>query len=290
MQGGLRVDKLQRENFHSWKTQIQLLLSLRELDDYIDDDPPGRNSEDWKELNKGDRKEKAIIGISLSTENLENVSGAVTAKETWKSILDIFQQHTLLNSLAARRNFYTATMVEDEKILPFINRIRQLSSTLKSMSVEISDKELAMTILNGFPGHFDSHIVALDELGNENDNFSFEFVKNRLLQEEQRLENRAKTSIVKAESSALLSNRIPQRGSSYHKCGHCGKDGHPSDRCYKKFPHLVPEIYRRRQENNDSNSGLVCNVPESVEVMTEADYVCLLAHITSNKVPQKSHA
>ncbi len=55
---------------------------------------------------------------------------------------------------------------------------------------EIDDKELAMAVLNGLPERFDSLICALDALwGNENDTFTLEFVKSRLLQEEQRMKN-----------------------------------------------------------------------------------------------------
>ncbi len=70
--------------------------------------------------------------------------------------------------------------------LPQTNRIRQLASTLRSMGVEVDDKEMAMAVLNGLPERFNILISALDALGNENETFSLEFVKSRLLQEEQR--------------------------------------------------------------------------------------------------------
>ncbi len=55
------------------------------------------------------------------------------------NILSIFERHTLLNKLAARRKFYTTTMLGDERILSCTNRIRQFSSTEKSMGVEIEE-------------------------------------------------------------------------------------------------------------------------------------------------------
>ncbi len=54
-------------------------------------------------------------------------------------------------------------MREDENILAFTNRIRQLASTLKSMGVNIDDKEMA--VLNRLPERFNSLISALDALG-----------------------------------------------------------------------------------------------------------------------------
>lgn len=55
-----------------------------------------------------------IIVISLSDAHLNHVEGVKTACEMWRSILDIFERHTLLNKLTARMKFYTATMIEDE--------------------------------------------------------------------------------------------------------------------------------------------------------------------------------
>ena len=85
----------------------------------------------------------------------------------WESVLDIFEKHTLLNKLAARRSFYTATILESENVLTFANRIRQLASTLKSMKVTIDDEEMAMALLNGLPERFDSLMSELDALGDK---------------------------------------------------------------------------------------------------------------------------
>ncbi len=66
-------------------------------------------------------------------------------------------------------------MREDGNILEFTNRIRQLASALKSMGVDIDDKEISMAVLNGLPERFNSLISALDALGNEDEAFSLDF-------------------------------------------------------------------------------------------------------------------
>ena len=76
--------------------------------------------------------------------------------------MDVFERHTLLNKLSARRRLYTATMEHGEKMLTYLNRVKQLAATLKSMGVAIDDQELAMAALNGLPSTYESLIVALD--------------------------------------------------------------------------------------------------------------------------------
>ncbi len=106
------------------------------MEEFLENDPPSDSAELvlWK---KKDKKARAVIGLTLSNDMLENVREADSAKRMWKSIKDVFERHTLLNKLSARRKFYTASMEENEGILKFANRIRQFASVLKAMDVEI---------------------------------------------------------------------------------------------------------------------------------------------------------
>lgn len=57
----------------------------------------------------------------------------------------------MLNKLSGRRKFYTVTMANDEKVLTYLNRVRHVACTLKSINVEIDDEGLGMAVLNGLP-------------------------------------------------------------------------------------------------------------------------------------------
>ena len=77
------------------------------------------------------------------------------------------------------------------------------------------------------------------------ENLTLDFVKSRLLQEEQRLLERGD---VKASSdAALVHNSGKIRRPS---CVNCGKPGHPSEKFGKKFSHLRPN------NNQAKESGL----------------------------------
>ncbi len=157
----IRIETLNESNYHSWKVEIQHVLALKDLEDFLEDDPPSNATELvlWK---KKDKKTRAVIGLTLSNDMLENVREADSAKKMWKSIKDVFERHTLLNKLSARRKFYTASMQENEGILKFANRIRQLASVLKAMDVEISESEKAKwALLNGLPEEYKSIISPL---------------------------------------------------------------------------------------------------------------------------------
>ena len=278
----LKIPMLNDDNFHVWKHRIQLVLFLREADEFIHDDPPNDGDDGYAAWRKGDRKARAIIGLSLSDSHLEQVQHASSAKMMWQLILDIFEKHTLLNKLAARRRFYTATMHDDEKVLEFASRIRQLAASLKSMGVTVDDQEMAMALLNGLPDRFDSLISALDALADDQELFTFEFVKSRCQQEEQRHIKRDEDTHKKSESAALLATR------SKEKCEHCGKH-YDSNKCYKKYPHLAPPGWGKKKKSKalvvkeeDSDSDEIClfgkEMKDCRRALDHSSSVCLAAH------------
>ena len=110
------------------------------------------------------RKAQALVDLSLSDHILESTREVKSCYEMWKIICDIFEHHTLLNKLSARCKFYSGLKDDNESVLIFFNRIRQLASTLKSMSVEIGGSKIPMALLNGLREEYSSLISALDAL------------------------------------------------------------------------------------------------------------------------------
>ena len=96
------------------------------------------------------------------------------------------------------------------------------------MGVEIGDKEMDMDVMNSLLSKYDSLIVALDALGNEDRIFTLDFVKSRLLQEEQRFNMRGVDSFSKP-NAALMNHAAKNR--SNHVYTYCGHARHSAQRC-----------------------------------------------------------
>ena len=97
-----KIDKLESNKYHAWKQKIKHLLALKDLDEFIDCNVEPQSTAEWK---RKDIKAQAIIGLTLSDEMLESVREVSSTKEMWQKICDIFEKHTLLNKLSARRKF-----------------------------------------------------------------------------------------------------------------------------------------------------------------------------------------
>lgn len=217
------------------------------------------------------------IGLSLSDEMLKNVEHTTTALEMWTEVCNVHQRHTLLNKLTARRDFYTATMRSGEKILPYINRVRQMACTLESMGVAIDEKEMAMAVLNGLPDRFQSIITALDAIGDDDDSFTFDKVRSRLLQEEIRSQIRG----VRDSTRAALLNNMGSSStfSSSKKCSHCGMTNHTEPYCWQKYGNSSgrrSNNHSRSQTRRKPSTAAVTTSKELTEDEETSDIVCLL--------------
>jgi len=277
------IGKLTYNNYFAWKQKISLLLALKDLDDHLSSTKP----EDptlvpaWE---KKDKLTQAIIGLNLSDQILESVRHVNTAASMWMTIKNIFERHTLLNKLSARRKFYTATKSEQESVLEFSNRIRHMAATLKSMDVNIDDSEMAMTLLCGLPDPYDPLISALDAIGTEETVLEFDHVKSRIMQEEQRIKMRTSSVASKSETGALVTNchncgQCHVASNSRPKCNHCGKPGHTVDKCWKKHPHMNPHT-RKNLSNmrpafvatrSNGDPGAICLIGENIDSKNESN-------------------
>ncbi len=61
--GMLEVDKLDGTNCFYLMEKIQLVLSLFELDDFIEQEPPAEDADDCQDWKKSDREATAVIGL-----------------------------------------------------------------------------------------------------------------------------------------------------------------------------------------------------------------------------------
>ena len=274
--GNFKIDKLVDSNFHVWKQKVELVLGDREVTEHILDSAAPEDPSALAQWKKDDAKAKAVIGLTLSNDLLEHVRGIETAYEMWEAITNLFQRRTLLNSLSARRRFYSVKMNDGEKALAYISRVRQLAADLKAMDVKVEDGDIAMTVLCGLSSKYEHLIVAIDA-AKEDSELTLDFVKSRLLQEEQRIGSRVKSE-PKGDSALITDPKRPVG----KKCDHCGKPNHTEDNCWQKYPEKRPKpkgLVSRAPDDDSSEGGHVCLMakakrPEaSVKLASKAEWV-----------------
>lgn len=95
-------------------------------------------------------------------------------------------------------------MHDSKKVLSFPARVRQLATTLKTMSVSVEDSKTAMALLHGVSLLYNSVISALDAARTDDIKYSFDFVQRRCAQEEHRQAQCALEDFKSSECAALF--------------------------------------------------------------------------------------
>lgn len=83
----------------------------------------------------GECKARAVIGLSLFHGYLEHLRDVQTAKQMWPANKNVFERLSLLTILFAFINFNTVTIEDGEKVISYINNVKQLAHLLHSMEV-----------------------------------------------------------------------------------------------------------------------------------------------------------
>lgn len=113
-------------------------------------------------MKKPEAKAEDFIGLRLSDDHFNHVCGLFPAADMFNALGNTFRRRSVLNTLHARRRFYTARVSDDDRVLIDISQIRQLPLDLNSMDLVIADKEVAMTVFCGISERFEHLIVAVD--------------------------------------------------------------------------------------------------------------------------------
>jgi hypothetical protein len=141
-----------------------------------------------------------------------------------------------------------------------------------------------MAVLNGLPPKYDHLIVALDTMGDDA-KLTLEFTKSRLMQEEQRSDERElrNPSRVKTEDAALVGNSSDKsaghmRDRGDDMCFRCNKPGHVARYCRSKVYFDSGNSGYRNKKVGDT-AQVVKDEEHSGE---QSDSVCLIGKNTGD--------
>lgn len=137
------VPELSGTNWSLWKTRMEAALELAGLLDALtigahDDASRSRS-----------RAARSALFQKLGSDDLSLVRHLQDGKSVWDRLLQAYADKTEANAIAVHSRYRALRMANGESVKTYISRAVSLSSELRELSREVTEEDLAITILNG---------------------------------------------------------------------------------------------------------------------------------------------
>lgn len=255
-EAGFKVEKLNGDNYYSWKFQMKMYLIGKDLWEIVS------GSEEFPEetasaaVQRAYRKREnlalATICLSVATNLQIYVRSAKTAKEAWECLEQHFQKKSLSQKILHRRKLYSARMKNGESMIEHINYIKTLSEHLEAVGDPIEEKDLVIILVSSLTDDYNYLITALETIAEEK--LTWDYVRDRLIHEHEKL-HKSSSEKVHQENEALFSsrnaNREKNQSAKKGKCFYCQGDGHYAKYCFKK----KADQRKKKSQGKFSNSA-----------------------------------
>lgn len=210
---GIPIDKLKgMEDYNNWKFMMRMLLLHEDMYECVE-------SESGCKDDKKNKKALAKICLSVSSSALNHVRNAETPYQAWTNLQKAYEDKGLSRRLGLLRSLFGVKLKEVGGMESYISRITELAQQLKDIDSPLDDEFIAIIMLSGLTCDYDPLIMALE---NTSGKLSSETVKAKLLQENQRRDDKSEHS----EVTALVARKV-------YKCFKCKKPGHFKKDCPK---------------------------------------------------------
>ena len=181
-----KIEKLDSHNYHAWKRDMEMLLTLKDMweDMHEARPPPGDERNVWNKLQK---HTLALIHLSCSREAAAMIAEATTGKDAWTILNDTYASTNIQNVMRLEEKFGRAKKEESQSMQQWITYVKMLGSQLQDAEVEIPPVRIAHYILSGLPKEYDSLKYSLKTRPGA---LTIEVVTEHLLEAEQDIRER----------------------------------------------------------------------------------------------------
>ena len=183
-EASLKIEKLNRDNYHVWKFQIKMYLIGKDLWDIVQGKEvlrEGASPDESVKFRKREQLALSLICLSINNDLHVYVRSVNTAKDAWEVLEKHFEGKTLSKKIMYRRKLYSAKMEKGSNIVDHINYLRNLAEHLEAIGDPVSDDDLVIILLSSLPEEFDYLVTALETIANEN--LTWDYVRDRAINE-----------------------------------------------------------------------------------------------------------
>jgi hypothetical protein len=157
MATGMRVeDELEGYgNFRSWKHRLQMILDENDILEHVTVGVPELEEEEQKTKHKkNEKKAKRIVSDLVKDHLIPHISKLQKTRQMDEALNRLYESKDISHNLTLRNQLRNMKMENSESVSSYLMRVSQIRDQCVAIGDVISDKELVITNLNGFPTFF----------------------------------------------------------------------------------------------------------------------------------------
>lgn len=258
--GTLGIEKLNNENYQSWKFGVEMLLMKEDISETITELPPG-NHQQMVSWTRKDKKARGFIGLLVEKGQQSLIRSCTSAKEMWDALKEHHERGSLTNKVMLLRQLITMRLLEDGNMETHLSEMQDKIDKLTARGDTFADNFLVALILSSLPESYMGMVTALEV--RPEDQLSMSIVKNTLLNEYRRRQGQA---IANEETALKVDKRKMKR-----ECYFCHDEGHRRSDC-DKFQRWLEKKNREKKVNKWKNrADAVKATQENSELSSDSD-------------------
>ena len=199
----------------------------------VDNTPPSDPAK-LSAWNINDKKCMSLLVQCIADTHLEYVRGKAS-KEAWDCLAATFERKGISGQLYLRKRLLTLRLAEgdplEEHFVIFDSLVRQL----KTSGAKLDEMDIVCNLLLTLPSSFDNVVTAIETLSP--DKLNIDFIKSRLLDDEEKRKNKSidssDTQEFNSSSSIGKAIFIADKETRQIRCFECGDPNHKRPYCPK---------------------------------------------------------
>ncbi|UYV78679.1 hypothetical protein LAZ67_16002366, partial [Cordylochernes scorpioides] len=258
------LEKLNDQNYRSWKYNTKMMLIERELWKYVTEPAPDEEASRTI-FNMKQEKALAMIALTISPSQQIHIMDCTTAREAWDTLEQVYEPKSRSRILQLKKQFISIRFEEQETMTNYLGRLKICSDHLREAGAEMQDQDLAYSMLAGLPESYDGIIMTFSNV--EDKEFTSSKVKHVLLAEYERRMARRVNNTNEALQFGTTTRKEDKKKKNF-TCYKCGKEGHIARSCRGKAKTPAPNFQPPRCSTHEIAgsemlTALSCAIPEN---------------------------
>jgi hypothetical protein len=119
---------------------------------------PATSIQDWE---KRETKAKVLLRMSMKDIIIPHIRECKTSSETWETLKGLYETINTNRVIFLKRKLLSIKMEENENIIDYLSRIKDLKDKLGNIGEEVSSSDLVTVTLNGMLHEYQVFITSL---------------------------------------------------------------------------------------------------------------------------------